>query len=435
MNLLYILTTLWAIIKNWWWLPLPFILYKHFAFFWVYYRMEQYNTTVKRVLYEVKIPKEVVKPIKAMEQVVAGWHGIHDVFTWREKWLQGEFQLTLSLEIASIDGEIHFFIRGPESFRDIIESNIYSQYPEAEISIVEDYTKAVPPNIPNKDWDVFGFDMINTKPNPYPIRTYKEFEEARETKEEKRLDPLSNLLDGMASIGPGEQMWLQIGAKPIRDEVPWREEGQELVDKLVFRDKDKKKKVGPSIVGEAADVLITGRPPTTEVSEEKEERDFLPPEMKLTPGERETVKAIEDKISKFGFVVNIRCLYLGRRDVFFKPKARMFYGFFKNVSSESWGGLKPWKRTLPKVQWLLKRPRTHMRKKSLFLRYKRRFAHFFPRPSYSIFESGGQYIFNTEELATVYHFPGRTVAPAPGVPRVEAKKGEAPSGLPFAPTE
>jgi hypothetical protein len=44
--------------------------------------MEQYNGTVKRIVLEVKIPKEVVKPMKAMEQVVAGFHGIHDVFTY-----------------------------------------------------------------------------------------------------------------------------------------------------------------------------------------------------------------------------------------------------------------------------------------------------------------------------------------------------------------
>ena len=40
------------------------------------------------------------------------------------------------------------------------------------------------------------------------------------------------------------------------------------------------------------------------------------------------------------------------------------------------------------------------------------------------------FILNTEELASIYHFPGRRVAPAPFIRRIEAKKGEAPSGLP-----
>jgi hypothetical protein len=38
-------------------------------------------------------------------------------------------------------------------------------------------------------------------------------------------------------------------------------------------------------------------------------------------------------------------------------------------------------------------------------------------------------ILNTEELATIYHFPTKMVE-APMVHRIEAKKGEPPAGLP-----
>ena len=40
------------------------------------------------------------------------------------------------------------------------------------------------------------------------------------------------------------------------------------------------------------------------------------------------------------------------------------------------------------------------------------------------------FLISNEELATIFHFPGRGVAAAPFVPRVESKKGEAPPGLP-----
>lgn len=413
------MSTIWLIIKNWWWLPLPFILYNRFLFFWMWYKAEQYDGTVKKIVLEIKIPKEVVKPIKAMEQVIAGFHGIHDVFNWREKWLQGEFQLTFSLEIASVEGKIHFFIRLPQIFRPLVESNVYSQYPEAEITQVEDYSKFIPQGVPNKDWDVFGFDFIASRKSAYPLRTYKEFEELKEIVEEKRLDPLSGLLDGMSILNPGEQMWLQIVIKPVREEIPWQEEGREIVNELVHREKEETSM--PSIFKEAADVLISGKQPGQLPEEEK--REIIPPEMKLTPGERDVVKAIEDKISKFGFDTNIRCLYLAKKEVFLKPKARMFYGFFKNISNESLQGLKPWTKTMPKIQWLLKKQRTYLRKRILFRRYQRRFSPLFPH-------KGGTYVLNTEEIATLYHFPGRAVAPAPAIPRVEAKKREAPSGLP-----
>jgi len=47
----------------------------------------------------------------------------------------------------------------------------------------------------------------------------------------------------------------------------------------------------------------------------------------------------------------------------------------------------------------------------------------FPRPE-------GTIILDAEEMATLFHFPGRVVAPAPFIPRVESKRGEAPPELP-----
>jgi hypothetical protein len=37
---------------------------------------------------------------------------------------------------------------------------------------------------------------------------------------------------------------------------------------------------------------------------------------------------------------------------------------------------------------------------------------------------------NEEELATMFHFPGRITFPSGVMPRVETRKGEAPPGLP-----
>lgn len=416
------LKPVWQVISHWWWLPLPFILWRPFLFLWLFWRKELWDKTQKKTLLEIKIPKEIIKPIRSMEHVFAGIHALHDVIVFREKWWEGQFQLSISLEIVSIDGEVHFFIRTPASFRGVVESNIYSQYPEVEISEVEDYAKKVPQDIPSKDWNLFGFDMVNTKPNPYPIKTYVKFETEREALEEKRIDPLAGLLEGMASLKPNEQLWVQIIAYPIREEIPWVKEGKELVAELARR--VKKKPPQRPLVLEALDVLVTGKPPT---GSEEEAKEIIPPEMKLTPGERELVQAIEEKITKFGFSCNVRFIYLGRKDVFFKPKARIPFGFFKEISHENQGGLKPWKVTQTKVKtvflWFLDKRREYIRKRKLFKRYVRRNTPLFPL-------KGGTYILNTEELATLYHFPGKSVAPAPSIPRIEAKKGEAPSELP-----
>lgn len=416
-----ILGIIWQIFKTWWWLLVPFILWRPFIYLYRYWRNECYDATIKRIVLEIKIPEEVLKPIRAMEHIFAGFHAIHDVFTWREVWIEGQFLLSFTLEIVSIDGEVHFYMRVPEIFRKIIESNIYSQYPEAEISEVEDYTKKIPQDIPNKDWDLFGTDLINTKPDPYPLKTYVKFETEREPMEEKRIDPLAGLLEGMSVMQPGEQLWLQVVVKPIIEEKPWIKQGQKIRDKLARRPEPPTPK--PMIL-EAADILVSGTPPGAP----PEEKEFLPPEMKLTPGEREVVQAIEEKISKFGSDCCIRYIYLAKRDVFFKPRARLPYGFFKAISTQNLGGLKPEKTRMTKVKsvwlWFLDKRRLYVRKRRIFRYYCKRWFPLFPR-------AGGSYVLNTEELATLFHFPGRAVAPAPSVPRVEAKRGEAPPGLPI----
>jgi len=411
------------IIKDWWWILPPFFLWGTFKKLYLFWSNERWDRTVKRILLEIKIPENVLKPIKAMDQVFASFHGIHDIQTWREKWLEGQFQLTLSFEIVSIDGEVHFYIRTPEMFRSFIETNIYSQYPEAEISLVDDYTKKVPQDIPNKDWDLWAVDFINSKDEIYPIKTYPSFEEGKEPLEEKRLDPLAVLLEGMAALNPGEQFWLQIVAKPVMEkDKAWHKKAQELADKLARR--PEKEKPRP-ILSEAADLIISAKIPG---SKKEEEPQFFPPEMKLTPGEREILGAVEMKSSKFGYDCNCRFVYLGKRDVFFKPRTKIGFGFFKEISTENLGGLKPWSQTMTKVKsiwfWYLDNRRLFLRKRRMLRYFSKRWSTLFPR-------KGSTYILNTEELATLYHFPGRMVAPAVGVTRVGAKKGGAPLNLPI----
>jgi len=425
-----ILSPAWQIFKFWWWLPLPFILWKPLSFFWRWWRTDIFLKKTKFILLEIRIPKEVLKPIRAMETVIDGlWQIIYDVGGWWERWIDGKILLSYSFEIASIGGETHFFVRIPEVSRDPIESAIYSQYPDAEISIAEDYTKYVPQDIPNKDWDIWAADYKLLKRNPYPIRTYSKFETEREALEEKRIDPLAGLLEAMAKIKPGEQLWVQIVAGPVsNDEIPWVIEAEKTRDELAKR--TKKVPTERPMILEAADILITGEVPG---KPEKEEKELIPPEMKLTPGEREILIGVEQKMSKRGFNTSIRFIYLGKRDVFFKPNLRLVLGFFSVFCTQDLNSLVPWGKTLTKIHksWflpinLLLNRRLYLRKRAIFRKYRLRVHPLFPRNP--CWPSG--FILNTEELASVFHFPGRKVAPAPFVERVEAKKGEAPPGLP-----
>lgn len=435
-QLALVLNIFWDIIKNWWWLVLPFLFWPRFKYFWIYWRAETWTLRQKSVLLEIKMPKEVLKPLRSMEQVFSSIYGnVLDPPDWYEKWFEGKNLLSVQLEMVSLEGKPHFFIRCHEGRRSAVEASIYSQYPDAEISLAEDYAKNVPQNIPNKDWDMWGCDYELVKDDVYPLKTYsKFFEERPETaKEEKRIDPMATLLEGMGKLGPGEQLWVQIAAKPILNSKK-PEEGQEFIkrgrevaDKLAKRpDKPKAK----SILREAATELVTGKPANGE--EKKDEfkiEALLPPEARLTPGEKDIVAGVEDKIAKKMFVCFIRFIYLAKRDAYFGGAKAIPFGFFQQFATENLNQPKPWPKTMTKIKKkiiidFIRMRRLYIRKRRLFFRYIKRMPPLYPLP-------GGTFILNTEELATIFHFPGQTVAPAPFVSRVESKRGEAPPGLPL----
>ena len=420
------------IVLNLWWAWVPFFLWPNVKRLYLFFKQVSWDRKkIKRIVLEIRIPKEVVKPIRAMELVFTGIWQIWAPPNPRERWLDGEFQLSISFEIASIDGIPHFYIRTPTSLRSVLESHIYSQYPEAEIFEVDDYTKKVPQDIPNKDWDLFGTGYKFTKPNAYPIRTYTEFESEQE-EEEKRVDPLSHLLEGMSSLKPGEQLWVQIVAKPLLNDhtelingKTWQQIGEGERDRLVKRTK-KEQPLNPAWK-EAYQILKTGEP-----SKLKEEiKELLPPEMKMSPGEKDIVAALEKKIGKLAFSCIVRYIYLGKREVFFKPNNRLGMSYFTEFNTQNLNTLRPDALTLTKVKtikwWFLDARRRFVRQRKLFRQYITRNYHNFPK----IPASGDFIILNTEELATIYHFPGHTVAPASTMERIEAKKSEPPADLPI----
>jgi len=427
-----ILSVAWNLLRTWWWLALPFVLWPAFLFLWKWWRTEKFLKENPPIVLEIKIPKEVLKPIRAMETVLNSlWQILYDPADSWEKWIDGKVILSYGMEIACIDGQVHFFLRFPKANRDSVEAAIYAQYPDAEISEAEDYTKKIPQDIPNKEWDLWGSSYKPLAKNPYPIKTYLEFETERETLEEKRIDPIAPLLESMAKIGPGEQFWIQILASPVSNkEVPWVDEGKEIRDELAMR--VEKKKPNRPIILQAADVMITGEPPGAGSEEKKE---LLPPEMKLTPGERDIIASIEKKISKLGFHTSIRFIYLGKREVFFKPKLRLILGFFSQFSSQSLNTLVPYGVpfiTKVKKSWFLPKnlfnKRTlYLRKRAMFRGYQDRTDPLFPKSR----KWPSSFILNSEELASIFHFPGRRSAPGPSIERIEAKKGEAPPGLPM----
>jgi hypothetical protein len=413
----------WIVLRNWGWIIIPFILIKPAVTLWSWWRTRSFFLPKRpNILLEIKMPRHIPKPLRAMETVVTGLWQMYSAPNWHEQWWDGQVLQQFSFEIAAIDGIPHFYVRLPNKLKKFFLTHIYSQYPGAEVEEVEDYTQKVPQNIPNKDWNLAGTSYRTIKSDPYPIRTYIDFERENEDDEERKVDPMSSLLEGFAQLQPGEQVWIQIVCVPLLHEIPWVKEGKKIRDSMV-----KRKQPSPEtpILKEVVDTLLFG---PTEKKEVKEE--VIPAELRLTPGEKEVVEAIEKKTSKLGFQCFLQYIYLGTRDVFFKGNMRLPMSYFTNFLTNNLNGLVPDGRTITKVKkkwysffWQIKR-RNYLRQRRLFRHYIRRDSPFHPKP-------GGTFILNTEELATIFHFPSQEASPSSMAPRTENKKGEAPANIPF----
>jgi len=392
---------------------------------WMYYVCNRFWRAKDWVLLEIYLPQLVELTPKSTEQMLAGLHGVYKGPNLIEKYWHGYKQPRFSLEIAGINGEIHFFIRCERKFRRLVESQVYAQYPEAEIFESPDYTANVPFDLPNKDWDVWGTDLRLVSDEIYPIRTHPYFKE--QEIEGGIIDPLASFSEIFSHLRQGEQVWVQILISPTHE--PWQKKSEQERDKLIGKAPEKKSKTGFTQTGEilqeegsgwgraATEVLFGTKLGTA--AETKQEERVLPSLMQhLAPGTQEKVKAIELKATKLGFTSKVRFVYLGTRDIFTKANVSAIAGAFKQFSTLDLNGFGNGPKTKTSVDYVREQGRLLYRKRKILMYYR-----------YRTFDGDLPYIFNIEEIASLFHLPSFIVK-TPMMPRVEAKKGEPPVGLP-----
>ena len=224
---------------QWWWFFTPLFLWPIFKLAWVNYIQEKYIRNIKWKLLEIKISKESEKRPKTMDEFFSAIYSTYDVVmdTLFDVYLGGMLDIWFSFEIVSIEGDIHFYIRTPDKSMEMIEAQVYAQYPEAEIKEVEDYVTDVPDDIPSKDYELWGTDMTLGREDAYPLRTYEEYEDKASG---EFVDPISNFIEGVSKLEKGEQIWMQILIRATDD--TWKKEAEDLVLNLIGRKDNKKKK-------------------------------------------------------------------------------------------------------------------------------------------------------------------------------------------------
>lgn len=404
-----------SIVKVWsavWWVAVPIALFFMLLDLWVLYIHIRYAMGLSWTLLEIKIPKENLKTPKAMEQVFSLMYGIYPVvkIKFKDNYWKGRVADWMSFEIVGYAGGVHFFVRIPSSFRNLLEAAIYAQYPNAEIHEAQDYTQIVPSLIPNETLDLYGMTFKLAREDGYPIKTYEHFE-AQE--EEQRLDPIAALTEVMSKLKEGETIWLQYVLRPANDD--WKKAAEELIDKLSGKSKPKKPGLIEGLIHGAVIFAknLAHAPLVHPEWPEEKEKESSP--ATLTPGKGEAIRAIENKISKFGFEATVRVIFIDDREKFSRGNIAAIAGTFRQYNTQNLNAFKVGSATY--TSGLFKKRKLYVKKRQMFEDYKNRTM------------ASSVFILNTEELATVYHFPGTPVS-APMLKPIESKRGAPPPDLP-----
>lgn len=413
----------WTLFAMGGWFPLAIVFLWGAKELWLKYIRMKWGARQKFKLLAIDIPRNNEQTPKAVENMFSYMAGAHGSINLIEKWWEGKFQLSFSLETVSIEGYTQFLIRTPESFRDMVESAVYAQYPDAEITEVNDYTEGIPLNYPDDEYDIYGAEFIQHKNSAYPIKTYKDFENNIGKPETLYKDTMAALMDLCSSLRKGEQFWYQIILIPT--DFEWVEIGDNEVKKIL-KEKTGSKNIADSIVdsiigfmGAVSEMII----PIWGDVKEKDEKDDVLKMISLKPKEKKQVEAIHDKISKLGYLCKIRVVYVAKKEVMNRPKVfGGFVGFMKQFASLDLNNIKPdTKITGTKASYFFTESRILAKKNKLIRNYVAREDTAGRKPG----------ILNIEELATLWHFPIASVVKAPLIQKAPGRKAEPPMGLPF----
>ncbi len=407
-----------SLLVDFWYFILPPIFYYVFLELWLDHVQDHYASGVKYVLLEIITPREIEKSPKLMESVFSGMAGVMKTYNTFEEYVGGMYTPPFSLEITSSAGSVHFYVRTPAVFQNLVEANFFAQYPDMEITEVPDYAKSAPATIPNDQYELWGSDFELTKPDLYPIKTYKFFEEDVTG---KMIDPLASVIEVIGKLPPGQTMWIQWIISPEKES--WYKKGVETVDAFLGKAKPEKKGVLGGLMTDIFDILrnLTKALLTTPEFEKakKDDKQEQPLEFRLSPGQKDVLKALESNLGKQMYRTKMRIIYFGVREGFTKTFVAMITGALKQFSDNNLNGFKPESASKTQADFLFVNKRMRFLQRRIYARYIAR----------DRTPSSKQFLLSVEELATIFHPPDLSVM-APALTRVSAKRGSAPMNLP-----
>ncbi|MEK7219242.1 MAG: hypothetical protein AAB687_01040 [Patescibacteria group bacterium] len=409
---------------------------------WVHYIQQDFISGIDFVMLEIVPPREVLRSPKAMELFITNALYHMSDKGGKEAYWQGAVWFWFSLEIASIEGQVHFYIRTPTRIRSLIETQMYAQYPQSQVKIAEDYTLAVDAINPESAWNGWGCEFGLDKPEAFPIRTYADFGLDEDPKEEFKVDPISSVIELFGSLQKDEQMWLQIIVTPSKK--TYRTKGTR------FGRHD--------WLTEARNEMLRVLEPYRGTRTRADPAEGVGTEIRAPIFLDAVVKAMTTKTEKIGFDTGIRIFYAAKKEAFNMSNRRNIRLIFRQYAKPNSNQLSRINSTqgdaysgifglsAKQVMVLADRMLNEYRERAFFhlpLRHHLFSKHTIVWPFESIVSAQvfvvpfflpyfhhQTFVLNTEELATLWHFPGQ-ILKVPTLERIESKEAAPPTNLPI----
>lgn len=290
-----------------------------------------------------------------------------------KKWFYG-MENEISFEIVAHQGLISFYVVVPKRLREFAEQQIHAQYSSAQIEQVSDYNLFAPQGA------VVGSYLTFRRPAGFPLKTYKKMDG----------DPLSALTNAMSKIGPDEGVAIQYVVRSAPK--GWRSRGLKIARAMQQGKRSSEAVKGTTFLG----ALAAKQKPKAKPGEPQKE-------YKLSPLEEELVKGIEEKASKAGLEANIRIVSSAPERARADAALANILNAFNQYNIYEYG--------------------------NSFTRAGERTSTLVEEFIYRYFDEKRRVLVNTEELASLYHFPIPSIE-TPNIRWLAARKAPAPQNIP-----
>lgn len=296
-------------------------------------------------------------------------------------WLTGRTD-QFSFEIVASHNRISFYVAAPKDSARYLEQQIHAHYPEAVIEEMEDY------NVFSLKGQLAAGYLRTAKSFVFPIKTYQKMD----------VDPLNSLINVLSKLDKDESLAIQYTVRSAKGS--WHGISRRVVSGIIKKQSVKNGLAAVSAYGR----FVNSFNEMFKTSAKPQDMSKPQDTKKLSAVEEEMLKSIEEKNLKSGLDVNIRVVACANT----KEKANVY---LENVSSAfmeynnfSYGNV---------FSRLHKSDPDNIIKDFIYRYFREKIS----------------FLLNSEELASVFHFP-LPGTETPNIFWLTAKIAPAPATIP-----